>query len=352
MKIKVYYSLAIGVLLGLAACTSQTSDVTTDVASNVSIEDIKLSSIEKVISTTGTVSATKEATLTTEMGGTYKVATNPQTGKAFTLGDKVQKGQAIIELEDEEYLNGIGLESKELSLEIAEQDYTKQSSLYEKGGVTESELSSAKVSLVNAKDSYALAQIQLSKMKVVAPFSGIITSMPYNTVGTKVSSGVEVVSLMSYENLILEVNLAEKYINDVSKGMEIRVMNYTLPNDTLHGQISQLSPAVSTETRTFETTLTVNNNELKLRPGMFVQAEIIVDRKENVVVIAKDVIVSNQRGESVFIVEDGTAIQKDVSFGYENTDNVEIISGLSAGDRLVIDGYETLRNRAKVKIIQ
>ncbi len=352
MKIKVYYSLAIGALLGLAACTSTSSDISTDVASNVSVENVELKSIEDIISTTGTVSATKEVTLSTEMAGTYTIATNPQTGQPYTIGDQVKKGNAIIVLEDEEYENSVGIEASKLNLEIAEQDYTKQSSLYEKGGVTESELSSAQVSLVQAESNYRQAQIDLEKMKVVAPFDGIITSMPYYTVETKVASGSEAVTIMSYEKILLEVNLAEKYINSIQKGMDVRIMNYTLPEDTLSGTVSQISPAISSTTRTFGTTLLIDNDDLKLRPGMFVQAEIIIDKKEGVIVIPKDVVISNQRGESVFVVQDGTAIQRQVVFGYGNADDVEIIEGLSVGDQLVVEGYETLRNRAKVKIIQ
>ena len=160
------------------------------------------------------------------------------------------------------------------------------------------------------------------------------------------------VSLMSYEKLQLEVNLPEKYINQLEQGQQVRVMNYTLPEDTLQGEVKELSPAISTETRTFAGKLSIDNDDLKLRPGMFVQAEIILDRKDSVIVIPKDVIISNQRGKSVFIVEQGTAEQKQVTLGYENQDRVEITSGLKANDRLVVKGFETLRSRSKVKIIK
>jgi RND family efflux transporter MFP subunit len=352
MKIKLYHSVILLALLGLAACNNQSADSQAEIAIPVSVEDLKPASIEQTISTTGTVTATKEATLTTEMAGRYSLATNSRTGKPFMLGDRVTKGQVIVELEDEEYINNLGMEAKELSLKISEQNYTKQKSLFDKGGVTQSELSNAEVSAVNARDSYELAKIQLEKIKVRAPFNGVITKLPYFTQGNKLASGTEVVSLMSYEKLQLEVNLPEKYINQMEQGQQVRVMNYTLPEDTLHGVVRELSPAISTETRTFTAKLSIDNDGLKLRPGMFVQTEIILDRKENVIVIRKDVIVSNQRGKSVFIVEQGTAEQKQITLGYENKDQVEITSGLKVNDRLVVKGFETLRARSKVKIIK
>jgi RND family efflux transporter MFP subunit len=157
---------------------------------------------------------------------------------------------------------------------------------------------------------------------------------------------------MSYEQLLLEVNLPEKQINQVVRNQPVRVMNYTLPEDTLSGIVQELSPAISTETRTFVAKLRIDNDKLLLRQGMFVQAEIILARKDSVIVIPKNVVISNQRGKSVFTVQQGTAEQKQVTFGYENKDQVEITSGLKINDRLVVKGFETLRNRSKVKIIK
>ena len=339
-------------LFALASCNNQSQDAEADLAIPVSVDDLKPGSIEQTINTTGTVVATKEVSLMTEMGGDYYLAVNPKTGRPFALGDKVNEGQVIVELKDEEYVNSIALESKKLNLEISEQEFQKQESLYEKGGVTLREFRNSEVSFINAKYDYERAEIQLEKMKVRAPFKGVITELPYFTKSTKVATGTAVIGLMNYENLMLEVNLPEKYINDVKQKQEVRVMNYTLPDDTLKGVVSELSPAISTETRTFLGKLTISNDDLKLRPGMFVQSEIILDRKDSVIVIPKDIVVSNQRGKSVFIVEKGTAEQKQVTFGYEDKDMVEITSGLKANDRLVVKGFETLRNRSKVKIIK
>lgn len=352
MNIKALTPLALLTLIGLYACNNQSGDAETDLAIPVSVEDIKLGSIEQTINTTGTVVASAQASLSTETSGAYLLKVNPQTGRKFALGDKVRKGQVIVELQDEEYLNSISLEAKKLSLQIAEQTYQKQKSLFDKGGVTQNELSNAEVSAVNAKDSYQLAQIQLGKLQVKAPFDGIITDLPTFTEGTRIASGTQVVSLMSYDNLLLEVNLPEKYINEVDRGQSVRVMNYTLPNDTLYGEVSELSPAISTETRTFTGKLKIKNPDLLLRPGMFVQSDIILDQKDSVVVIPKKVVISNRRGKTVYVVSKGTAEEKQVTFGYEDNDRVEITSGLKANDRLVVKGFETLRNRSKVKIIK
>ena len=207
---RIYFPTVLLILAVLSACNNQQQDTETELAIPVSVEDIKPGSIEQTISSTGTVAAAKEVSLLTETAGEYFVAKNPKTGKHFSLGDKVTKGQVIVELKDEEYVNGIALETKELNLEISEQEYKKQESLYEKGGVTLREYRNSEVSFINSKYDYERAQIQLEKMNVRAPFTGVITELPHFTPGTKVNSGTMVVGLMSYSKLLLEVNFPGK----------------------------------------------------------------------------------------------------------------------------------------------
>jgi len=339
-------------LIAISACSTQNSDTQANVASPVSVTDIKYGSIEKIISTTGTVSAVKEVSLSTNIEGDYVLKTNSRTGHLFMLGDQVSQNQTIIAIEDAAYLNGLGLDSKKLNLDISNQEYKQQKSLFEKGGVTQSDLSQAEVSKVNAKNSYELAKINLSEMSVNAPFNGVITNLPYHTQNTRVSSGTSVVTIMDYSKLLLEVSLPEKYINDLKKNMEIRAMNYTMPDDTLSGFVTEISPAVSSSTRTFTAKLKIDNDAMKLRPGMFVRTEIILDHKDSVIVVPKEIITSSHRGKNVFVVVKGTAEERHVTIGYQNNEEVEITSGLKINDQLIIKGYETLRNRSKVKVIK
>lgn len=345
--------IALLALMGVAtACNNQQANTTTELAVPVSVSDIKPASIEKVINTTGTLNATKKTVLNTEMTGKYKLMVNPRTRRPFALGDVVENGQVVVQLEDAEYVNGIGFDSKKLNLEITEQNMKKQESLFEKGGVTQLDYRNSEVNFTNAKDAFERANLQLAKLNVRAPFKGVITDLPAITNGTQVATGTPVVSLMDYSVMTVEVNLPEKYISDVQIDQPVRIMNYTLPNDTLPGIVKELSPAISTETRTFKGVIQIANPGLKLRPGMFAKADIVLARKDSVIVIPKDIIISSQRGKSVFIVDNGTADEKRITIGYENQNEAEITSGLKRNDRLVIKGFETLKNRSKVKIVK
>jgi RND family efflux transporter MFP subunit len=345
--------IALFALIGVTtACNNAPTNTTTELAVPVSVVDIKPGSIEKIINTTGTLRATKVATVNTEMSGKYQLQINPRTNRPFALGDLVEKGQVVIKLQDDEYVNSIAYDSKKLNLEIAEQNMKKQQSLYEKGGVTLLDYRNSEVSYTNAKYDFERADLQMAKMKIVAPFKGVITDLPIVTNGTQVASGIEAFAMMDYSTMTCEVNLPEKYIGEVKVEMPVRIMNYTLPNDTLAGRITELSPAISTETRTFLGIVSVDNPELKLRPGMFAKADIVLAKHDSVIVIPKNVILSTQRGKSVFVVNNGTADEKRITLGFENQEKVEVTSGLKINDQLVIKGFETLKNRSKVKIVK
>jgi membrane fusion protein, multidrug efflux system len=343
--------ILIGFVAMFAACGTQTQNESTDLAVPVSVEDIKAQSIQQFISTTGTVKSIQEATLSTEMAGKYSLAINPATGRPFKLGDKVKAGQVIIKLEDEEYLNGIAIDSKKLDLATSNQNYDKQKLLFDKGGVTETELRNAESSKINAQYSYESAEIKLAKMNVVAPISGVIVALTYYTPGTKVSSGTSVCSIMSYEKMYLDINLPENTISEIQLNQKALITNYTLEKDTLSGIVGELSPVISTETRTFKGKLLIDNPNLLLRPGMFVKADIITASKDSAIVIPKSVIISGNRGKTVFIVERTNARERRITLGIENQDNVEVTQGLSLNDRLVIKGFETLRNGSKIKVL-
>lgn len=336
-----------------AACNQQTQSESSELAVPVSVEDIRLQSIEQFISTTGTVNATAEVALNSEMAGDYYLKTNPATGRTFKPGDRVNKGQTIIRFENEEYVNNLAMDAVKLNLEISEQEYEKQNSLYEKGGVTLRELRNSEVSKTNALYNFENAQIQMTKMSVKAPFSGVIVDLPYYTNGVRVAQGSPMVTLMSYNQMFMNINLPEKNIEELKLGQEVLITNYTLPEDTIMGKVSELSPAISTETRTFSGKIEVSNSDLKLRPGMFVKADIITARKDSTIVIPKDVILTGGRGKYVFIVgRNSAADDRQITTGLENQNFVEVTEGLTLNDRLIIKGFETLRDNSKVRIIR
>lgn len=343
-------AVAFSLLLLTTGCNDQSQSAQSDIATPVSVTELKKGSISKLVNTTGTAQATYGVELLSEMSGTYRLQNNPRTGRPLKLGDRVSKGQVLIQLSDQEYENGIALDSKELSLEIAEQEQNKQKALYEKGGVTLSEMRNTEVRVTNARYDVENARLNLAKMEIRSPFDGVIVNLPHYTPGVKVEQGKPMAGIMAYDQMYMDINLPESAITYVEAGQPVYITHYTLPEDTLRGTISELSPAISTETRTFKGKLLIENKDLLLRPGMFVKADIVVDRADSALIIPKEVILSTRRQKYVYIVEKNTAIVRNIRTGLEDETHVEVIEGLKENDNLVTRGYETLRENSKVKI--
>ena len=332
------------------ACNNQPQGSQSDIATPVSVLELKKGSISKLINTTGTAQPMYGVELNSQMSGKYQLQTNPLTGKPFKLGDRVNKGQAIIHLEDKEYENSIAIDSKELNLEIALQEQSKQKALYEKGGVTLLEMRNTEVKVTNARLEVENARLNLEKRDIRAPFDGVIVNLPHYTENVKVETGKPMVGVMDYARMYMDVNLPESAINYVKANQPAYVTHYTLPDDTLRGVISELSPAISAETRTFRGKMLIQNDKLLLRPGMFVKADIVVDRADSAVVIPKEVVISNRQRKYVYIVEKNTAILRDIKTGLEDENNIEVLDGLEVNDNLVVKGFETLKENSKVRV--
>jgi membrane fusion protein, multidrug efflux system len=339
-------------LMALISCRNQDQNLTADVEIPVSVEDIKLKPIEEFINTTGTAFPKGEILLKSKITASYFLEKNPQTGRLWQLGDKVKAGALIARLEDKEYVNSIKLETNELNLELTESELKKQESLYEKGGVTLKDLKTASINYANAKTTVESAKLQLDKTRVVAPIDGVIVDLPYYTQSTQVETGSTIAKIMDYQVMYMDVQLPEKYISVIKPGQVVKLTNYTIPEDTIIGNITQLSPAINADTRTFKGNISINNPDLLLRPGMFVKADIVTNHKDSVIVIPKNIILSRQRGKTVFIIDRGVAAERVIETGLENITDVEVTRGLVKNERVVTSGFETLSNRSKVKIIK
>jgi len=157
---------------------------------------------------------------------------------------------------------------------------------------------------------------------------------------------------MEFDQMYMEVSLPEKYVNDLQSGMKVRLTSYNIQKDTLWGTVADLSPAISAETRTFKGRIEISNPNLRLKPGMFVNADIVLMKKENTIVVSKELIMRNNDIQYVFIVDKTIARQREITTGIENGNNVEILTGLIKDDRLAVKGFETLKDNSKVKVVR
>jgi RND family efflux transporter, MFP subunit len=339
-------------ILAITGCRNQDQSLTADVEIPVSVEDIRPKSIEEFVNTTGTAYPKGEIELKSKIAATYYLEKNPSTGRTWQMGDKIKAGAVIARLEDREFIISVKMETTQLNLELSESELKKQESLYEKGGVTLKELKTASIEYETAKSNLENAKLQMEKTKITAPFDGVIVDITYHTQGTQIESGASIAKIMDYATMYMEVQLPEKYISLIKPTQVVRLTNYTIPEDTIIGLVSQLSPAIDADTRTFKGNIQINNSKYLLRPGMFVKADIVTNHRDSVIVISKSIILSRQRGKTIFVIDRGVAAERIIETGLENLTDVQVTRGLARNERVVTSGFETLSNKSKVKIVK
>ncbi|MBN1939437.1 MAG: efflux RND transporter periplasmic adaptor subunit [Candidatus Aminicenantes bacterium] len=342
----------VALLLVLAACREEPPRAETETTIPVKTVELQPKSIREFITATGTALAVSDVQVKTEQAGRYELKTNPRTGRPFRMRDTVRKDEILAALVNPEFVNQTALDSKKLQLDSAEREFTKQKSVFEKGGITIKELDAAEKAFVDARYSYDNATLAAKKLEVRAPFDGVIVDLPHFTATQWVEANTIVAQVMDYSRLYADLTLPGKDMGRVARGQSILVSDYTQPDLALTGTVEQVSPALDAESRMFKLRVEIPNPGLKLRPGSFVKTDIIVGEKNAALVIPKAVILDRRGAKTVFVIDRGVALERRIQTGIENPDEIEVVSGLRPGDILVTEGFETLRDRSRVKIIE
>lgn len=336
------------ITLALFGCNRQSEQRTVDLTVPITVAPVESGTIESLVSATGTLRPIREAQITTEIRGDLYFATI--NDRLVTEGTTVKRGQVVARLKNKEWVVGVRSSSKKLALETAQKSLDEQTVLFKRGLTTEMEVENARKAWQDAKSSFEDAGIQIDKTTLRAPIEGVLSEVSDITQGTLVNQNTPIVKIVDFSKVLVDIQIPNAQISKVNIGQPLRVKNYAFPDQHFEGEITAINPVLDAATRTFRAVGTVGNADLLLRPGMFIQAEIITESREDAVLVSRK-LVQRRRGQKVvFIEEEGRAQQREVETGLEDKVNVEILSGLDVGERLVTSNYETLRPRTRVRV--
>ena len=334
----------------LWSCSEREARIDVESAIPVRVERVSRSPIAEYVTATGTARASREADLVCLQSGLYELQTNPATGVAYAMGDRVRAGQVLVRLANPDLVNQVSLDSKELALTSARREFGKQQALFEKGGITLTELTAAERSFIDARYALESAHLQLAKLEVPVPFDGILVDVEHFSPQQRLEAGTVVGQVMAYRRLRAEVSLPGQEMIRVAPGQAALVTHYGSEAEALRAKVEQVSPVLDRESRMFKVALSIANDSLSIRPGMFVKVAIVAAQRDSAVVIPKDVVIDRGDSKVVFVVDKGVALERRLDTGLSNREQVEVLSGLEVDDRLVVEGFETLRNRSKVRV--
>ena len=188
--------------------------------------------------------------------------------------------------------------------------------------------------LVQRRTELELAKQAVTDSRLRAPFAGSVRER-HATPGQYLAAGAPVVTIVKINPLRLRLSISERESAAVRLGQAVRV---TLEGDSVvHvGRVARISPAIEETSRTLSIEAEVANPSGRLRPGAFANAEVVTDSGGTALLVPASAVVSFAGVDKVFVVNDGKAAERRVTIGRRETDRVEILTGVAAGDRVVV----------------
>ncbi len=335
--------------VAIVACEDAPEERVANLTVPVTVMPVGVGTIESTVESTGSLLPLHVAELIAEVKGDLFFSQS-SGGRRLEEGHRVASGQLIARIESDEWLVSVRQESRELAVVNAQRALEDKQALFEEGLGIETDVDNARKILVDANADLENAYIQLDKMQILAPIAGFLTELADITESTLVQQNTVIGKVVDYSRVLVDLNIPNSQINTVRLGQPVRIVNYAFPDLTFAGEITIMDPALNPTTRTFRVEATVNNPDLVLRPGMFVRAEIVTETRAGVVIIPRELILSRQNRQVVFIAQGGVAEMREITTGLEDEMFVEVLEGLSEGERLITSNYETLRSRTEVQV--
>jgi HlyD family secretion protein len=207
----------------------------------------------------------------------------------------------------------------------------------------------ARAAIQQAQAALDLANIQLGEVVIKAPFDGIIATLNISK-GSRVSPQTSVASFISKEVEVV-VNVPENRIGQVEKDQSAAMQMTAYPGQDFPGVVSSIAPEANKDSRTFEVKITPTKGADLLRSGMYANVSILAQEKPHTLLAPRTAITTIDDKPAVFVVKgDNTVEQRPVTTGLFDQDNIEILSGLKEGDKVVTAGQSSLVEGAKVEV--
>ncbi|TVR53348.1 MAG: efflux RND transporter periplasmic adaptor subunit [Puniceicoccaceae bacterium] len=300
---------------------------------------------ERTVRAIGSVTAIRGVTLAVETAGIVREI-------GFEPGTRVSAGAVLLRLDAE--LEEADLASARASAELARLNLDRARELYQTRSASRADLDTAEASLKQAEARVAALEAAIRRKTVTAPFDGRLGIRRVN-LGAYLTPGTPVVSLQALEAVQVDFSLPQQNLDRIREGMTVRIRTDASPDRVFEGRLTALDPDVDPVSRSLSLQATLENPGELLRPGMFVQVEVVLPEPEPVVMIPATAVLRAPYGDSIFVVEkraDGAPVarQRFVRVGRTRGDFVSVTDGLRSGETVVTSGAFKLRNDLRLEI--
>lgn len=299
----------------------------------------------------GTISENVVATGTLEAAEVLTVVSETQ-GRIITIfkkkGDMVRAGEVILKVDDE--VIAANVLTAEANYEQFGKDIERYKRLAGENAITKRDLEQATIGLKKAKADLTNARKALSNTSLKAPISGNINN-DFITVGQLLGGGSPVCEIVNNSSLKLNIKITEREVYKIKTGQIVKVHIAVFPDKTFTGKISSIAQKADAAMK-FNVEITLNNNaDVKLRSGLYAEAELPVKNEQKIIISKKSIVGSMER-PVVYVVENGRAIRRELIIGQSNEKQVEVLKGLSENESVIISGQLNIKDGDEVAVVK
>ena len=297
----------------------------------------------------GTIAAVRGVTVSADLAGIVDQI-------LFQSGDAVREGQVLVVLDTRQ--EQAQMAAAEAQRVLARLNFKRMQNLLDEKVISKAEFDAADATSRETEARVNEIRAAIERKTIRAPFTGVLGIRQVNK-GQYLAGGDPVVPLQSLNPIYVNFGVPQQTIAQVHGGSSVRVTTENLANLAFNGRVTALDSVVDETTRNIQVQATLANADGKLRPGMFVQAEMALGASQDVIAIPGSAISYAPYGNSVFVVSDMKndkgqpyrgVRQQIVTLGPARGDQIAVLSGLKAGDEIVTSGLFKLRNGAAVLV--
>jgi membrane fusion protein, multidrug efflux system len=317
-------------------------DVSTDLAYvSVNVSPVLKLSIEDSLQLTGYMEAYAEVDIAAQAQGTI-------TSLNAALGQEKSKGSIIATIDDK--LKKLAVQTATISVAKLKKDLERYNNLYKGGTATEQQLNDAQNLYDNAEIQLEQAEKQLSDATIKSPVSGVITKKQVEE-GEYIIIGSPVVTIIDISRLRIKLNVSETNVYQLKLNDEATITTDVYPGVIFEGKISFIS-SQGDDSHNYPVEIVISNDsKYPLKSGTFANVMIKLPVEADALYILRESLLGSITDAEVYVAENDKAILKKIVVGNGNDKYIKVISGLTEGEEIVVNGQINLSENKAIKIV-
>ncbi|MFQ2051256.1 efflux RND transporter periplasmic adaptor subunit [Aeromonas veronii] len=303
----------------------------------------------------GFIEPNQGVTLSTELAGTIDAIT-------FESGKPVKADQLLLSLDST--VERANLRASQAKLPAAKAKFDRFQNLYKTSSISKEQLDEAEAAYRSLEADIESLKATIARREVRAPFSGVV-GLRNVFLGQYLQPGTDIVRLEDTSVMRLRFTVPQTDISKIKLGQTIKINVDAYPQTQFDGHITAIEPAVNFQSGLIQVQADIPNNDGQLRSGMFARASIILPTVKDQIVIPQTAISFTLYGQNVYVLKEGEETDKEgnkvkvlrakqvvVKAGERRGNDVHVLSGILAGDQIVLSGQVRLSNDTKVHVVE